>query len=116
MNYGIPEKLLGRQLQAESNFNPNAVGPLTRYGTAKGIAQFIDSTAAQFGIDPFNPAQAIDAAGRYLRQLYNTTGSWVLALAAYNWGIGNLTRYGIAKAPYETQNYIAKITADVPVA
>lgn len=110
---GIPRHLLARLLWQESRYRANAVGPRTRYGTAKGIAQFIDATASEFGIDPFDAFASIDAAGRYLRQLYKATGSWRDALAAYNWGIGNLLKYGIARAPTETRNYYSQILADI---
>lgn len=107
---GMPRNLLARQLWQESRYNPNAVN---RWSGAQGIAQFMPATAASFGIDAFNPYQAIDAAGRYMADLYGRTGSWLLALAAYNWGIGNLTRKGIQAAPTETRNYYSQILADI---
>jgi len=71
------------------------------------------ATAAEMGIDPLDPFAAIDAAARYLRSLYRQTGAWDKALAAYNWGIGNVQRKGIARAPTETQNYFRQILADI---
>ncbi len=72
------------------------------------------ATAAELGIDPLNPDQAIDAAGRYLKRLQkNNLGGWTEALAAYNWGIGNVQRKGIANAPKETRLYFSQILADV---
>ena len=47
-----------------------------------------------------------------MRQLFNATGTWQHALAAYNWGIGNLKRLGFSKAPLETRNYVATIAGD----
>lgn len=114
--YGIPPNLLARLLQEESSFNPIAVGPLTRSGErARGIAQFMPGTAREFGVDPLDPLASIDAAGKYLRQLFDSSGDWRLALAAYNWGPGNLTRQGAGKAPAATRKYVDRITADVPV-
>lgn len=114
---GIPTDLLGRLLYQESAFRPEIINGSVRSSVgAIGIAQFMPATAADLGIDPTDPVQSIAAAGRYLRSLYNQTGDWQLALAAYNWGIGNVLRKGIAAAPTETQNYVAQITADVPVA
>lgn len=114
---GIPPNLLGRQLYQESAYRPEVInGSVRSAAGAIGIAQFMPATAADLGIDPTNPTQSIAAAGRYLRSLYNQTGSWQLALAAYNWGIGNVLRQGIGAAPAETRNYVAQITADVPVA
>ena len=74
--------------------------------------QFMPATAKELNVDPLNPAQAIWGAARYLKWLFDTTGSWPLALAAYNWGIGNVVNKGMAKAPRETLDYVASITRD----
>jgi hypothetical protein len=50
-SYDLPPQLLYVALQ-ESNLNPRAVGPKTRWGRAKGMWQFIPSTARRFGLDP----------------------------------------------------------------
>lgn len=114
---GIPSGLLARLLYQESRFRPDIISGATRSPVgATGIAQFMPATAAQWGIDPNDPRQAIPAAGQYLLSLYRQFGSWSLALAAYNWGPGNVARKGIAAAPAETRNYVAQITSDVPVA
>lgn len=110
---GIPSGILARLLWQESRFKANALGPMTRYGQAKGIAQFMDATAKQYGIDPMDPFQAIAAAGRYLGALYRQFGTWAQALAAYNWGPGNVARQGLGAAPTETRNYYASILSDV---
>ena|SRR5215472_7481210 len=82
--YGIPANLLSNLLRAESNFNPRATGPMTKYGQAEGIAQFIPQTAARYHINPYDPDQGIRGAAEYLRDLYNQKGSWAGAVAAYN--------------------------------
>lgn len=119
--YGIPTDLLARLLYQESSYNPAIVNGTQRSSVgAIGIAQFMPATAAQFGIDPSDPTQAIPAAGKYLSQLYNEFGDWQLALMAYNWGPGNVSNYVASgesnTVPTETQNYVADITGDVPVA
>ena len=87
--------LLNSMAFVESSCNPNAYNESSK---AAGLMQFIPSTAAHFGIDPYDPEQAIDAAARYLAWLY---GQWrahdrlfleriMLALPSYNWGLGNL--------------------------
>jgi hypothetical protein len=77
----------------ESRFNPNAEGPKTRFGTAKGMMQIIDSTAKSLGItDPFDPVQSLEGGERYYNQLLNQFGSPQLALAAYNWGPSNVLK------------------------
>lgn len=109
IKWGIPAELLVAQAYQESRFNPEAVNS---WSGAMGMMQFMPATAAEFGIDPFEPYQAINAAGKYMAQLYRSTGDWKLALAAYNWGIGNVTRKGIGRAPTETRNYMAQISAN----
>lgn len=112
--YSLPKNLLARQLQQESSYKPEIInGKVKSVTGAIGIAQFMPATAKEFGIDPTNPFQSIDAAGKYMKQLYNRFGAWPLALAAYNWGMGNLAKKGIDKAPAETRNYFTKILADI---
>lgn len=116
--YGLPESLLARLLFQESRYREDIITGRTRSPVgALGIAQFMPATAAELGIDPLNPAQAIPAAAKYLRRLYDATGAddWAKALAAYNWGIGNVWRQGIERAPAETQAYMREILADVDV-
>lgn len=105
----LPRNLLARLLWQESRYRPRAVSP----AGAQGIAQFMPETAREFGIDPLDPAQAIPAAGRYLRQLHNRFGDWTAALAAYNWGMGNVARKGLARAPAETRRYYTDILGDI---
>lgn len=118
LKYGLPPDLLNRVAYQESRYDPEAVSP----SGAIGLMQFMPATAAQFGIDPRNPFQSIDAAGKYLRQLYGMFNSWSVAIAAYNWGPGNmrkhLTKYGslnVAALPSETRGYLS-IASDIGVA
>ncbi|HIJ88252.1 MAG TPA: transglycosylase SLT domain-containing protein [Desulfuromonadales bacterium] len=93
----------------ESNFDDRAVGPLTRYGHAKGMWQFISLTANDYGLrigpmfekpvyDPFDERfdyrKATVAAARYLKDLNNSDAqaSGLLAMASYNWGDGNVRK------------------------
>lgn len=116
--FGIDRDAAYQQIEAESNFNPKAVGKPTRYGTAKGIAQFIDATAQRYGLkDPFDPYASFDAWGQYMSDLLKMYGGdYARALAAYNWGQGNVDKavatYGnewLKNAPTETREYVAKI-------
>lgn len=112
--YGLPVNLLARLLHQESRFRQDIItGQVKSSAGALGIAQFMPATAADFGIDPLNPFQSIDAAGKYLKQLYKRFGNWQEALASYNWGQGNVARKGLAQAPTETRNYFAQIMADI---
>jgi hypothetical protein len=78
--WGVPAQVLSWQLNQESGMNPAAYNPASG---STGIAQFLPSTAAQFGIDPTDPAASINAAAQYDAQLYGQTGSWTGALQRY---------------------------------
>lgn len=106
----IPRGLLKRLIFQESRFREDIISGNTKSSKgATGIAQFMPSTAEELGVDPTDPKQAIPAAGKYLSSLKKQTGSWEGAVAAYNWGIGNLTRQGIENAPQETQDYLVAV-------
>lgn len=66
--YGVPVNVLMGLAQQESRFNPTALGTQTKWGRAKGMMQYLDSTAAGMGINPYDPAQSIDAAAKQLKQ------------------------------------------------
>lgn len=111
---GIPQFMLERLLYQESRYRQDIIdGTVKSRVGAAGIAQFMPATAADLGIDPLDPDQAIPGAARYLRRLYNRFGNWTEALAAYNWGQGNVARRGLAAAPRETRTYWTQILADV---
>ncbi len=91
----------------ESDFKDDIVGPQTRYGYAKGIWQFVPSTAQKYGLtigplaglnvydprdDRYNIIKASNAASRYLNDIYNTDAqaSGLLVIASYNWGEHNI--------------------------
>ena len=111
----------------ESAFNPKA------YSTshAAGIWQFIPATGRDYGLkqnwwvdNRRNVVGATNAALDYLQKLHDMFGSWELALAAYNWGEGSVSR-AIAKnesqglptdylslhMPKETQQYVPRLIA-----
>src|SRR5690606_9997315 len=73
--------------------------------------QFMPATAAGFGIDPCDPAQAIDAAARYLSGLHARFGDWDVALAAYNWGPNRSQLRHRAAWHTETRNYVNRVNA-----
>jgi pSer/pThr/pTyr-binding forkhead associated (FHA) protein len=93
----------------ESGFDSKAVGPKTRMGYAKGMWQFVPTTAKDFGLktgplqhqpqfdpddDRFNPKKATEAAAKYIKRIYLTDAqaSGLLVIASYNWGEGNVIR------------------------
>ena len=112
--HGLPSRLLERLLYEESRYRAEIIdGRVRSPAGAVGIAQFMPATAREWNVDPFNPAQSIDGAGRYLAWLRGRLGGWREALAAYNWGIGNVQRRGLIAAPRETSRYVVNIISDV---
>jgi hypothetical protein len=106
--WNVPAELLAAQLQAESGFDPNARSP----AGALGIAQFMPATARAYGLaNPFDPAAAIDAQARLMRDLLARFGKVELALAAYNAGPGAVERFGGIPPYAETRAYVARIAA-----
>lgn len=98
---------------------------------AMGLWQFMPATGKDFRLtqnvfrdERRDVLQSTDAALDYLQRLYKQFGSWELALAAYNWGAGNVakaqkrnlaaglpTDYLSLKMPNETRNYVPKLMA-----
>lgn len=110
IRYGINPDSFVRQIQQESHFDPNAQSP----SGAVGIAQFIPSTAASIGVNPYDPVSALNGAARLMSSLAGQFGGdYAKALAAYNAGPGavqyavNVGGVGwLAYMPPETQNYV----------
>lgn len=103
--YGVPAALLAGVAKTESGFNPAAVSP----AGALGLMQFMPSTAKGMGVNPLDPASAVDGAARYLSAHLREFGTVDLALAAYNAGPGNVRKYGGIPPFTETQNYVSRV-------
>lgn len=98
---------------------------------AVGLWQFMPATGKDFRLtqnvfrdERRDVLQSTDAALDYLQRLHDQFGSWELALAAYNWGAGNVakaqkrnlaaglpTNYESLTMPKETRNYVPKLMA-----
>lgn len=106
--YRIPGSLVRAIMQAESNFNPNAVSPKG----ACGLMQLMPPTAAEMYVkDIFDEKENIEGGVRYLRVLANVfEGDMVKMIAAYNAGPDAVRKYGGKVPPYEeTQEYVRKV-------
>lgn len=83
--YGVPPEVAYWVGSHESGWNPNATGPQTSTGRAKGAWQFMDGTAKQYNLtDPTDFASSTDAAMRYLADLAQKNGGdWAAAVKQY---------------------------------
>jgi len=104
--YGLPPSLVRSVMKAESGFQPRAVSPKG----AVGLMQLMPGTALTLGVNPYDPAQNVDAGARYLRALlekYN--GGLRHALAAYNAGPDAVEKHGGVPPFAETLDYIRRV-------
>lgn len=127
---GVPQDLIYLAV-AESGFQPHAVNRTSRAG---GIWQFMPYgdyglTRNEYVDERFDPEKSTRAYARYMKFLYNQLGDWYLAMAAYDWGAGNVQRavektgyadfwelYKRHNLPGETQNYVPEILAAIIIA
>lgn len=127
-SYGLPTELKYMAV-IESALNP---GVVNRHSGATGMWQFMYSTGRMYGLtinsivdERKDPAKATHAAARYLKDLYQIYNDWILVIAAYNCGPGNVNkaikRSGNKKdywqiyyrLPRETRGYIPQYIAAV---
>jgi len=85
---------------------------------AMGMFQFMPDTAAGLGLSPadmLDPVKQASAAAKYIAQLMQQNhGDIAKTLASYNWGIGNVQKYGLGMMPKETRDYIPRVLANMP--
>ncbi|MBZ0273493.1 lytic transglycosylase domain-containing protein [bacterium] len=105
--FRLPEKLIHAVVKAESAYNPRAKSP----AGAMGLMQLMPGTANALGVrDPWDPRANVMGGSLYLRQMIDRYGGDVRrALAAYNWGPGNVDKHGLTRLPDETRGYLARI-------
>lgn len=81
--YHLDPNIFVRQIQAESNFDPNARSP----AGAVGLGQLMPATAQMLGVNPNDPVQNLHGAAAYMASLlHHNGGSYARALSAYNSG------------------------------
>lgn len=114
--HGLPDGLFVAQIGRKENpqWDPIAVSDKG----ALGIAQIMPNTAKSWGVNPWEPAQALDGAARAMAGYWRTyrnrhhlppDEAYRWALAAYNAGPGAVAKYdGVPPYP-ETQDYVAAI-------
>ncbi len=123
---GVPQDLI-YQAVAESGFQVRVMNG--RGSGAGGMWQFMPGDAhapprSAWYDQRFDPEASTRAYARYIKFLYGQMGDWYLAMAAYDWGAGNVQRavqrtgyadfwelYRRNALPQETKNYVPIILA-----
>ena len=117
-----PPELVKAVIKAESAGKADAVSSKG----AQGLMQLMPKTAKELGVDPTDPIANVEGGSRYLQQLISKYKSQDIALAAYNWGPGNIDKAisklkardkevtwenirKLSNVPLETRMYVSKV-------
>jgi soluble lytic murein transglycosylase-like protein len=107
--YKMSSGILQNVAYEESRYNPNAIS----HKGALGIMQIHPKWHKN--VNPYDPYEAIPYGAKYLHSLYERFGDWEIALAAWNWGQGNMSKYSFKQAPRETKNFVKNVLKNVIV-
>jgi hypothetical protein len=104
--YGLDAGLIKAVIKTESDFDTTS----TSTKGAMGLMQLMPETAGDLGVkNPYDPMENIMGGSRYLKMLLERyRGDTDTALAAYNWGMGNVER-NPGTLPEETKTYITRV-------
>lgn len=105
--YRVDSLLLAAMVETESGFNAWAVSTQGAVGLMQLMPDTIGSAA---GLTSFEPRVNVYSGARYMKQLLDRfDGDLLLALAAYNAGPGNVSRYGGIPPFRETRRYVDRV-------
>ena len=106
---GVEDAWLRAIAHAESGFDEKALS----VKGAQGVMQLMPDVAKEYGVlDPYSANESIHAGARHMKSLLRRyKNDRALAAAAYNAGIGTVTRFGGVPPYAETQAYIEKVQA-----
>lgn len=103
---GLPRNFIRAVAFVESRYNPEAT---SRVG-AIGLMQLMPRTAEGLGVDPHDPEQNALGGAQFLKRLIlKYSGDVHKALAAYNWGPGNVETTSMGDWPASVHAYVSKI-------
>jgi len=121
-----PPSLVRAVMKAESAGKQEAISPKG----ARGLMQLMPGTARDLGVNPDDPQDNVEGGSKLLRRLLNKYDSQEIALAAYNWGPGNIDKairkvraagkkvtwaniLSEVKVPQETRKYVPKVISNI---
>ena len=121
-----PASLVRAVMKAESAGKQEAISPKG----ARGLMQLMPGTARDLGVNPDDPQENVEGGSKLLRRLLNKYDSQEIALAAYNWGPGNIDKairkvkaagkevtwaniLSEVKVPQETRKYVPKVISNI---
>lgn len=106
LRHGVDPALMKAMMHTESGFNPNARSPVG----AQGLMQLMPATAKRFGVaNAWDPAQNIEGAAKYIKYLTGRFSNLQHAIAGYNAGEGNVSKYGGIPPFRETRDYVQRV-------
>ena len=101
--HGLDPCFLQALVECESNGNPSVVS----HRGAIGLCQLMPSTAAELGVNPYDPIENLDGGARYIREQLLRFQDVYKALLAYNAGPTRIASGG--SVPHESHRFAVNV-------